>query len=156
MFVLTAKVSKTKLAAIVVLLIAIVVGIVMLSVGSVGGGAGQTPEGIPGDSEDARLSFLAQHGWNVNATPIKTQQVVIPEDPEDEIFRRYNALQTAQGFDLSALSGQTVMRYVYEILNYPDATEPVYATVFVKDGVIVGGDVTNTAPDGKMHGFDLP
>ena len=48
------------------------------------------------------------------------------------------------------------MRYVYEILNYPDAASPVYASILVYEGHIIGGDITNTAPDGKIHGFAMP
>ena len=81
--------------------------------------------------------------------------VRIPEK-DSETFSRYNELQKSQGFDLTEHAGKKATRYVYEILNYPDADQPVYATIFVLDGKIVGGDVTNTAPDGKMHGFKMP
>lgn len=155
MFVMTAKLSKTKLAGALVLLIALVVLVVMLAVG--GGDKTGTPEGIAGDTNDARLSYLAQFGWDVTADPVKTQQVTIPQAEEDnETFNRYNELQKSQGFDLTQFAGQTATRFVYEVLNYPNATEPVYATIFVVDGKIVGGDVTDTAPGGKMHGFQMP
>ena len=155
MFVMTAKVSKTKIAGIIVLLLAIVVLIVMLSVGHSDAPEGAA-DGIAGDTNDARLSFLAQYGWDVNADPVKTQQVTIPETEDNETFNRYNELQKSQGFDLTQHAGKTATRYVYELLNYPDATEPVYATIFVCEGQIIGGDITNSAPEGKMHGFQIP
>ena len=48
------------------------------------------------------------------------------------------------------------MRYVYKINNYPGATDPVYATVLVYKNAIVGGDVTDTSPNGKIQGFKMP
>ena len=83
---------------------------------------------------------------------MQTQSVKIPVE-DSEVFRRYNELQKSQGFDLTAYAGKTAVRYVYEVLNYPDADGPVYATVFVLEGKIVGGDVTDTGANGKMRGL---
>lgn len=109
----------------------------------------------PADTNDARVKFLTDLGWDVTASPTESLQVKIPKDSTD-VFDRYNALQKSQGFDLSKYAGKSVMRYVYQINNYPDATEPVYATVLVYKDQIIGGDVTNTAPNGKVHGFAMP
>ena len=48
------------------------------------------------------------------------------------------------------------MRYVYQINNYPGATEPVYATVLVHKNEVIGGDITSTAPNGRIHSFKMP
>ena len=45
------------------------------------------------------------------------------------------------------------MRYVYKINNYPDAKEPVYATLLVYKDRIIGGDITDTTPGGRVRGF---
>jgi hypothetical protein len=45
------------------------------------------------------------------------------------------------------------MRYVYKVNNYPDATEPVYATVLVWKDKIIGGDITDTSPKGIVQGL---
>ena len=47
------------------------------------------------------------------------------------------------------------MRYVYQITNYPDATAPVYATLLVHKGQIIGGDITDTSARGVVQGFKL-
>ncbi len=153
MFVFTTKVSKTKLAAIVTLLIAAVVLVAALAAAKAN--APEEADPLDGQSNDSRVAFLAQYGWDVNAEPVQTQTVAVPKE-DSEAFSRYNALQKSQGFDLTAYAGQQAMRYVYEILNYPEADKPVYATIFVCQGKIIGGDVTDTAPDGKMHGFAKP
>lgn len=150
MFVITTKVSKTKLAAAVTLLIAAVVLVAVLAAAKTA--APQEPDAMNGETNDARVAFLAQYDWQVNAEPVQTQTVKIPAE-DSEVFTRYNELQKSQGFDLTQYAGQQATRYVYEILNYPDSDSPVYATVFVLNGRIIGGDVTDTAPEGKMQGF---
>lgn len=153
MFVVTAKLSKSKLLGIGVLLVAVVALMILLLAGGTGSSAGNAPIG---NTNDDRVAYLATFGWSVNAEPTETQKVKIPEAPSDQVFARYNDLQRSQGFDLSEYAGKEVMRYVYEVLNYPDASEPVYATVLVYEGKIIGGDVTDTAPDGPVHGFAAP
>ena len=74
----------------------------------------------------------------------------IPQEPSD-VFNRYNDLQKSAGYDLQPYTGKTAMRYVYKITNYPGTTDPVYATLLVLNGEIIGGDITDTAAKGTMH-----
>ena len=153
MFVMTAKLSKTKLfAAGLILLAAIILVVVFVTAGG-----GETGENIPvGETNDDRVSYLASFGWSVNAQPKQTQQVKIPDSAENKVFARYNELQLSQGFDLTKYAGKEATRYVYEILNYPEAEEPVYASILVYDGKIIGGDITDSSPNGLIHGFQMP
>ena len=48
------------------------------------------------------------------------------------------------------------MRYVYTVKNYPGATEPVYATLLIYKNKVIGGDITDTAPGGKVKTFEMP
>ena len=153
MFVLTAKLSKTKLLAAGLILLAAILIIILLATS----GGGLVPDGAPvGETNDDRIAYLATFGWSVNGEPTEVQKVKIPDAADNEVFARYNDLQKSQGFDLTAYAGKEAMRYVYEILNYPDATQPVYASILVYEGRIIGGDVTDTAPDGIIHGFQKP
>lgn len=153
MFVMTAKLSKTKLfAAGLILLAAIILVVVFVTAGG-----GETGENIPvGETNDDRVAYLASFGWSVNAQPKQTQQVKIPDSAENKVFARYNELQLSQGFDLTKYAGKEATRYVYEILNYPEAEEPVYASILVHDGKIIGGDITDSSPNGLIHGFQMP
>ena len=154
MFVLTAKLSKSKLIAAGVVLLAAILLIVLLAAS---GGSDTPKKSSPiGNTNDDRVAYLATFGWSVNAEPTQTQKVRIPDTAENKVFARYNDLQKSQGFDLTDFAGKEIMRYVYEILNYPDASAPVYASVLVYDGQIIGGAVTNSAPDGVIHGCALP
>lgn len=150
MIMMTAKVDKKK---ILIAVGALVLAILML-VGLVGGeGVQETAVTTPAaGSNEERVKFLADFGWDVSAAPTESMQVRIPAE-SGEVFDRYNALQKSQGYDLSQYAGKTVMRYVYRINNYPNATEPVYATVLVYKDQIIGGDVTDSAPGGQVRGF---
>ena len=152
MFMMTAKVDKKK---ILLALGAAAVLIVMLLM-VFGGGAEATPTAaLNPDTNDGRVKFLADFGWEVAASPTESGQVKVP-DVSSEVFSRYNALQKSQGYDLSQYAGKTVMRYVYKVQNYPNATDPVFATVLVYKNQVIGGDVTDTSAKGVVRGFKMP
>lgn len=154
MLVMTAKVDKKKiLIAVGALILAIAALIAM--VGRTSPAQQETAATNPtAGSNDDRVKFLTDFGWDVTASPTESMQVRIPSD-SSEVYDRYNALQKSQGYDLSKFAGKTVMRYVYQINNYPGATEPVYATLLVYKDQIIGGDITNTAPGGQVQGFAM-
>jgi len=156
---MTAKVSKTKLIAVVCILAAILcVAVVLLKGGGESGGADSAENAVANSditTNERRIEYLAAYGWEVNADPVETQEVMIPEEM-NEVFEKYNELQRSQGFDLSRFAGRQVKRYVYEVTNYEGAAEPVYATLLIYKGSVIGGDVTSTAGDGLMHGFAKP
>ena len=150
MLVMTAKVDKKKIIIILAAAVLLIAGIVLLA----GGSDSQSTASTNVANNDARIAFLKSFGWDVAASPKESSQVKIPSEPS-EVFDRYNALQKSQGYDLSAFAGKTVMRYVYKVNNYPNATEPVYATVLVYKNQVVGGDITDTAARGKVQGFKM-
>lgn len=151
MLVMTAKVDKKKIAVIIAAVIVLVAGLIMLF----GGGDSAQTAATNVSNNDARVAFLKSFGWEVTTSPVESSQVRIPSE-SSEVFDRYNALQKSQGYDLAAYAGKTVMRFVYKIGNYPDATEPVYATLLVYKNQIIGGDVTDTAAKGVVRGFRMP
>lgn len=152
MLVMTAKVDKKKIAIILAVVAACVAGLIML----LRGGRSASPTTAPSSStNDARVKFLTDFGWDVAASPTESSQVRIPKETS-EVYERYNALQKSQGYDLSQYAGKTVTRYVYKIKNYPGATDPVYATLLVYKNKVIGGDVTDTAAKGVVQGFQMP
>ena len=156
MMIMTAKVDKKKIALVVAGIVVLIVGLVLLF-----GGKDNTPTAATATTavsvvgNDDRVHFLNGFGWDVTTSPTESSQVRIPEKASD-VFDRYNDLQKSQGFDLSRYAGQTVMRYVYKVNNYPGATEPVYATLLISKNQVIGGDVTNTAAKGVIQGFKMP
>ena len=141
MMVMTAKVDKKKIILVLAGAAVLIAVLIMLF----GGGNEAAPSAAPSmSSNDARVKFLTDFGWEVAASPVESGQVRIPES-DSKVFERYNALQKGQGYDLSKFAGKNVMRYVYKVNNFPGATEPVYATVLVYKNQIIGGDITDAA-----------
>ena len=152
MMVMTAKVDLKKIILALAAAAAVIVALILIFGGKGEAAATSAPSLA---TNDGRVQFLESFGWEVTTSPLQSTQVKIPEEMS-EVFRRYNALQLSQGYDLQEYAGKTVMRYVYEIVDYPEATEPVLATLLVHKGKVIGGDITDTAPGGKIHGFKAP
>ncbi len=148
MLFMTAKLDRNKvliaLGAVAVLILAIIL--------LFGGGSNQTTTTVNLSSNDARVDYLNALGWEVHAAPAESGQVRIPKE-SSEVYDRYNDLQKKQGFDLRQYAGKTVQRYVYKVTNYPNATEPVYATLLIYKNKVIGGDIVNTAPTGAIQGL---
>lgn len=148
MMFMTAKVNYKKIALVLAGVVSVIVALIIL----LGGGSSTTTAAPAISNNDARVKFLSDLGWQVNASPVESSQVRIPQE-QTELYERYNTLQKSQGYDLSEYAGKTVMRYVYKITNYPNATEPVYATLLVYKNKVIGGDITDTAAKGVVRGF---
>ena len=151
MLIMTTKVDKRKL---LIAAVAVVAAIALLA--ALGGGDSAPTASMStapaADTNDARVKFLTDLGWEVTPSPAESGEIRIPR-AGDQVFDRYNELQKSQGYDLNKYAGKKVMRYVYQINNFPDAKEPVYATVLVYRDRIIGGDITDTTPGGRVQGF---
>ena len=150
--VMTAKVNPKKIALV---LAGVLLAIAFIAWLWPAGSSNSTPQQQIATNDD-RVDYLASLGWNVTVTPAESMQVRIPDPMQDPVFQRYNDLQKSQGYDLTQYAGKTVMRYVYEITNYPDAQQPVYATILVYKNKIIGGDITDTAAKGAVQGLKKP
>ena len=150
MMIMTAKVNLKKIALFLGAVAAIIAALILFFSGN----DTQATSAVITDN-DSRVQFLEKFGWDVTPSPKESSQVRIPEKTT-EVFDRYNQLQKNQGYDLTRYAGKKVMRYVYQITNFPGATDPVYATVLVYKNQVIGGDVTSTAPGGKVQGFKMP
>ena len=151
MVMMTAKVNKKRVILVLAALAALIVLICILAKG--GGGESPAPsqeQPVSVATNDARVQYLTDYGWEVVNSPVQTQQVRIPSEIT-EVYQRYNALQMSQGFDL-----KTATRYVYEIENYPNASDPVYATLLVYKDQVIGADITDTSANGVVQGLEMP
>jgi hypothetical protein len=104
------------------------------------------------NNED-RINFIKQFGWEVDAQPLKEQEVTIPKE-FDKIFAAYNEIQRKQGLDLSSFKKKNVMRYTYTVTNYPDYDGEVYINILVYRNKVIGGDVCSADVNGFIHGFE--
>ena len=113
------------------------------------------PEAIPGETDQQRVSYLASLGWLASPTPSETLEFTLP-DPLGETYERYNQLQQAQGFDLTAFAGRQVKRFTYPISNHPRIPTAVQADLYVCDGVIIGGDILCAGPESFVATLEFP
>ena len=106
-------------------------------------------------TDEARIAFLAQFGWEVIPTPTESTTVAIPGE-FDKVFAEYNELQKKQGLDLSKYASRTVERYTYTVTNYPDFEGTVLANLLIFRGRVIGGDICSADQAGFIHGFAKP
>lgn len=151
MMMMTAKVNIKKLLIALMAAVALIIALI-----SILGGKEAEPSTVTTMSDnDSRVQFLESQGWQVVTSPKEASQVKIPTE-QSPVFTRYNELQKNQGYDLTEYAGKNVMRYVYEITNYPGSDQPVYATLLVYKNQIIGGDITDTAAKGTVQGLKNP
>ncbi|MCL2081095.1 MAG: DUF4830 domain-containing protein [Oscillospiraceae bacterium] len=160
MFIFTAKLSKRKLAAAVIAAGALLIALILLlSLGKGSAKASATSSERPSnkhiESNEDRVQFLSGFGWEVDEQPLEFEEVLIPAE-FDSVFTGYNDLQKTQGYDLSKYKGRRVMRYAYNVKNYPNVTENVRVCILVYKNTVIGGDVCSATLDGFMHGLEKP
>ena len=106
-------------------------------------------------TNEDRIAFLAQFGWQVEETPTEEKTVTIPSE-FDEVFTGYNEIQKNQGLDLSRYAKCEMTEFTYTVTNYPGWDGTVYANLFVYRGTVVAGDITSADINGFTHGFEKP
>lgn len=151
MFIVTAKFSRRRvLAAVAVLLLVLALTVLPRACRK----ADEAPS-IPAETNEQRVAYLVSLGWKVNEQPIETLSVTLG-DTLEEPYESYNALQLEQGFDLTRCCGKTLSRYTYVVTNYPDASLPCQADLYVCDGVVAAGDIVCTGENGFMAPLAFP
>ena len=99
-----------------------------------------------------RVAYLNLCGLKVDEENFTERIVRIPEE-FNEVYDRYNLIQRLQGFDLRRHRDAEVSEYTYSILNFPCGGKYMKATLLVRDGVLIGGDIHSTAERGFMTGL---
>ena len=99
MLIVTAKVPKRKLAfgvalAAMACCCALVLNLGTSAVREVASPSVPDPKGVK--TNEDRVAYLADFGWQVSPEPIATQEMLIPKEM-DESYNEYLALQSGQG-----------------------------------------------------------
>ncbi len=157
MFVFSVKTSKTKIAALVIAIIALSAALFMVI------GKGEKPVAkdsvinYKAETAAERRSFLSQFGWKISEDPVEVSEVIIPENFDDG-YTEYAAMNKAQGLDLEPFKGMRAKRWTYAVLNYPglENTQTVQANLLIFDGRVIGGDICSLEQGGFIRGFDFP
>lgn len=103
-------------------------------------------------SNEDRVNFLSQFGWEVSPEPLEIVEVTIPE-VFNATYENYNAIQKNQGFDLSKYKGKPCTRFTYQVLNHKDSPKGIRANILVYKNKVIGGDICSVELGGSMHGF---
>ena len=111
--------------------------------------------GIAGATNAERLAYINSFGWTVETEPLEIAEVTIPAEFND-VYTAYNELQKQSGFDLLQHAGKVCTQYKYTVTNHT-AGSGVYLCLLVRDGAIIGADVSSADLGGFMHGIeDVP
>ena len=156
MFIFTAKLPRRKLAlgtAAAAFLCCTALSLLLRPPAAVSAAAVPNPKGVRTNQE--RIDYLAQYGWQVSEQSTAVQELQIPEIL-GESYQDYLALQTSQGFDLSKYAGKQVKRYTYEVLNYPTGEQGVSANLLLYRHTVIGGEILSPSLNGFLHGLAMP
>ena len=115
--------------------------------------AAVSPKGIR--TNEDRVAYLLEYGWQVTEEPLVTEELILPEE-FDESYADYLALQAEQGFDLTQYAGKRIKRYTYEVTNYPTGESGIQVNLLVYRNTIIGGEVLSPQLDGFLHGLSMP
>lgn len=160
MFIYSLRASTLKFFAVICVSLAALIALIAFIPAYGSDGDGYVASGKDVDiqydgikTNEDRINFLKQFGWEVVNDPKESVEVTIPAE-FDKIFTGYNEIQRRQGLDLSKYKKKNVMRYTYEVTNYEGATGTVYANILVYRGRVIGGDICSADVNGFIHGFE--
>lgn len=100
---------------------------------------------IDGSTHAKRASYIKSLGYDINGESVSSKNIVIPTDFGD-VYSTYNTLQKQSGFDLSDYKGRKATVYSFALWEDERTIH-----LIVIDGKIVGGDISETAVNGKME-----
>ncbi len=160
MIVFAAKVSVRKIVVGVLAVGLVLVGAAALLPKTAEADTAVSAEGVTLDAKlktnEDRVSLLTQCGWQVESEPVATQEVQIP-DTFDEVYEQYNAIQQAQGLDLTPYRGKRATLYTYALTAYLTGEDGVMANLLVRKNRLIAADITSAQTDGFVHGLlDMP
>lgn len=112
-----------------------------------GGGRGPSVK-----TNEERVKFLSDLGWQVDPEPMEVSEVVIPLEFSD-VYQKFNELQTEQGYDLAEHQGEKATIYAYRVRNYSNYSGPVVAELYIANDRVIGGDIHSLSLNGFMHGL---
>ncbi|MDR1064973.1 MAG: DUF4830 domain-containing protein [Oscillospiraceae bacterium] len=153
MVMVTTKFNRKRAVAALIALGAVLILIVLLA-GLRHDGSNAAFSRVVRSNSD-RVKYLESFGWEIGENAVEELTVIIPRDL-DGVYKKYNEIQTAQGFDLSKHGGEEAVRYTYRILNFPGGDDSAVADIIVYRNEIIAGDVQSVRLDGFMRGLEYP
>ncbi len=99
----------------------------------------------------ARQQVLTSLGYELLPGKSEVREILIPAE-SDKAFEQYNALQIAEGYDLTEYCGKRVKCWTYTVTNYPNE-DAVLAHLYVYKDRVIGGDISSATQGGFSHGL---
>lgn len=140
----------TKKRAVIIIIIAAAIMTAAVILCSAPGCSFGASELINVSSMEGRQKYLMKLGWEIDTSSEESKTVLLPREFEG-IMAEYARLQTEQGYDFASYGGLECTQYTYIVTNYFDSDSTVYATLYIKSGHVIGGDIHSAAIDGFMH-----
>lgn len=103
-------------------------------------------------NNEQRVALLNSFGWKVEPEPRSEREVQVPKT-FDETYEAYNAIQLAQGLDLTPYQGKRATLYTYELTEYPSGAEGVTANLLIRKNKLIAADISAAEADGFVHGI---
>lgn len=158
MFIYSLRASTIKFFGVLVLSVAMLVVLIVLiptyepvsEVSAFADGENVNYTGVK--TNEKRIAFLKQFGWDVDSTPVEEKEIIIPSE-FDTVMTDYNNLQKSQGLNLEKYRRKTVTKYTYNVTNYENYTGTIYANLLICRGRVIGGDISTADVSGFSHGF---
>ncbi len=135
---------KKRLLLLIFLALALLTAVVLLT--------GRSQRGPDLRTLEGRQLYLQELGWEIDLGSEQHKTVRIPTSL-DGVIAEYNKMQLEQGCDLSRYLGQSCEQYSYTVTNYPDESQTVLVTLYIRDGSMIAGDIHSTALHGFMQGL---
>lgn len=97
-------------------------------------------------STEERVQLLKELGHQVDGTVERVEEIRVPDEPDAALIA-YDEMQSA-GMGLRAYCGKRVKCYTYTVTN---ATDTVFAHLYVYRDRVVAGDITSADPSGTQQ-----
>ena len=150
MWICSVRASTLKFLGVVILSLATLFGLMIFvpeyEAAATGASAGVRYTDVR--TNEDRLSFIAQFGYEVESEPIESCEFTVPAE-FDRVLAGYNEIQRAQGLDLSRYAKKTVTRYTYTVNNTVDG-KTAWVHLYVYKDRVVAGDITTAGPNGMQ------
>ena len=128
---------------------------VLLSMLAGCGGKKKDNKPIPASTNEERLTYLGNLGWQVDPEPLETLALQLPREPGSDCSD-YLKLQEDQSMPFARYAGKTASRYTYKVNNYPGYEGPVQINLWVCEGGLIGGDLIAPGENGFKAGLAFP
>ena len=87
--------------------------------------------------------YITSFGAKIDEGKCVVDEVTVPLEFND-VYRNYNEIQKAQGFDLEKYKGKILKRYTYLLVDFDSEGSEVFAEVLTLNDRIVGADIYST------------